>query len=218
MDEKDLIELIGDIQKRKIENEDIEVKSGNGGLPMLEEALSAFSNHKNGGIIVLGLDEKQNFKIVGVNDTQNVQTKIADLARNSLYPALDVRIKLLQIDGKNVIIVEVPEIPNDKKPCYKMANGMYKGSYKRIGNSNRRMSDYEIQKFENLRNDPKDDARIIEDASMDDLDTEKIKIFFESAKKTNQDPTKTTILKGRSKRTRSPGRSTACFARPWLAC
>lgn len=57
------------IMKQKAEEQTIEVKSANKGCPKrLYDTLSSFSNQDSGGILLFGLDETQNFNVVGVYD------------------------------------------------------------------------------------------------------------------------------------------------------
>ena len=39
------------------------------------DSLSSFSNQDEGGIIIFGIDEKQDYKEVGVYDPQDIQKK-----------------------------------------------------------------------------------------------------------------------------------------------
>ncbi len=61
-----------EVQRRRCETEEVEVKAARGGLPGagFRQALSAFANRPGGGVIVLGLDEQCGFEPVGVNDPQ----------------------------------------------------------------------------------------------------------------------------------------------------
>ena len=55
----------------------MELKSAEKGCPThLYDTLSSFSNQDDGGIIIFGIDEKQDFKEVGVYDSQDIQKKI----------------------------------------------------------------------------------------------------------------------------------------------
>ena len=73
-------ELIGKlemIQKMKSETNTLELKSAEKGCPQhLYDSLSSFSNQDEGGIIIFGIDEKQDYKEVGVYDPQDIQKKI----------------------------------------------------------------------------------------------------------------------------------------------
>ena len=53
-----------------------------------------------------------------------------------------------------MVAVEVPEVAYDQKPCYHRPHGLHDGSFIRVGNSTRRMSDYEIYSFMSSRTQP----------------------------------------------------------------
>ena len=81
MELEELHKLVTEVQHRRMEPDAVEVKAAHGGTPKLFDSLSAFANRPGGGIILLGLDEKQNFKVVGVGNPQRAQEDIANWAR-----------------------------------------------------------------------------------------------------------------------------------------
>ena len=64
--ESELIKLIEDIQLKKTESNYIEVKSAHKGCPKIFDTLSSFSNQHNGGTIIFGFDENENYNVCGV--------------------------------------------------------------------------------------------------------------------------------------------------------
>ena len=79
MTTEELTEKLELIQKLKCETSTLEIKSAEQGCPKhLYDTLSSFSNQDDGGIIIFGVDEKQNYKEVGVYDPQDIQKKITD--------------------------------------------------------------------------------------------------------------------------------------------
>jgi len=57
---QDAFELVQTIQMGEFEDAQLEVKRAQKGLPQhLYETISAFANHPDGGVIVLGVDESQ---------------------------------------------------------------------------------------------------------------------------------------------------------------
>ena len=62
MNIQDAIELIGAVRHGEFEDETLEVKRAQRGLPQhLYETLSAFANRPEGGMVILGLDESLGF-------------------------------------------------------------------------------------------------------------------------------------------------------------
>ena len=77
MTSEELFEKLDMIQKMRCETCSLEIKSAEKGCPKhLYDTLSSFSNQDNGGIIIFGVDEKQNYKEVGVYDPHDIQKKI----------------------------------------------------------------------------------------------------------------------------------------------
>lgn len=161
MTENELIELINKIIILKCESVDIELKSAKCGCPeSLYDTLSSFSNTK-GGIIVFGIDEKNGYKVVGVDNPQELQKKIAEQSL-SMEPVVRPLFTIAQYDNKIVCSAEIPEIEPFLKPCYYKGKGKSKGSYIRIGDENLPMTDYEIHSFEAFKYKIEDELRIKE--------------------------------------------------------
>lgn len=63
MTTEELYDKLKLIQKMKCETQNLELKSAEQGYPKrLYDSLSSFSNQDDGGIIVFGIDEKQDYK------------------------------------------------------------------------------------------------------------------------------------------------------------
>ena len=76
MQAEELKELVADIQKLKTEKQTIELKLANHGCPTkLFDTLSSFANQDDGGIIIFGVDENDDYKAKGVYDPQDLQKK-----------------------------------------------------------------------------------------------------------------------------------------------
>lgn len=178
MTRDELLQLIADVQQHKSETDAIEVKTARGGTPKRAyEALSAFANHLGGGVILCGLDEERGFEVVGVGDAHRLQEDISSLAADSMEPALRPTLAVELIEGKTVVAVAIPEILPEQKPCYYKTAGLQGGSYIRVGNSNRRMTDYEIFGYVSSRKQSKFDEEIVEGATIDDLDRAKLENY-----------------------------------------
>ena len=71
MIETELIKLIEDISTKKTESNNIEVKSAKQGCPKIFDTLSSFSNQHNGGTIIFGINENDDYNICGVYDASD---------------------------------------------------------------------------------------------------------------------------------------------------
>ncbi|WP_322779040.1 ATP-binding protein, partial [Frankia sp. Cas4] len=70
MDRNTVNQIIDDLNRLGRDSYRIEVKRARGGMPTsLHETLSAFSN-ADGGTILLGIDEKAGFAIVGLAEPE----------------------------------------------------------------------------------------------------------------------------------------------------
>ena len=69
----------------------------------------AFANTK-GGIMLFGIDD--NKEIVGVESEKSEAELILDAAKNYCEPPLNIKIDYMDMQGKEVVIVEIPESKN----------------------------------------------------------------------------------------------------------
>lgn len=171
MTHDELRQVIADVQRRKSELDNIEVKAAHGGTPRrLYEPLSSFANRTGGGVLLFGLDESKDFSIIGVGDVQRLQEEITHLASAEMEPALRPHFLIDEIDGETVAAVEVDEIPAAQKPCFYKQAGLPKGAYLRVGNTNRQMTEYEVFGYLSGRGQPTYDEEVIAAATIKDLD------------------------------------------------
>ena len=168
--EENLVELANKIMKQKAEEQTIEVKSANKGCPKrLYDTLSSFSNQDSGGILLFGLDEMQDFNVVGVYDLQDLQKKVTEQCLQ-MEPPVRTVFTFAQINGLNVCSAEIPGIDLSERPCYYKGIGKVKGSYIRVGDADLPMTDYELYSFEAFRKHLYDDERLVDRASIKSLD------------------------------------------------
>lgn len=179
MTSEELMEHLVLIQKLKCETQTLELKSGEHGCPKkLYDSLSSFSNQDEGGIIIFGVDESQDYREVGVYDAQDLQKKVNEQCLQMepvVRPLLTVIIK----DEKAFVAAEIPGVDLAERPCYYRGKGRIKGSYRRIGDSDEPMTEYEIYSYEAYRKKYQDDVRIVERASFDALDRDRLEQYIE---------------------------------------
>ena len=174
----ELVELVGMIRRQKAEGQTIEVKAAEKGCPQkLYDTLSSFSNQDVGGTIVFGLDEKQDFALVGVYDLQELQKNVTEQC-NQMDPPVRAVFTTAEIDGKNVCSAEIPGIDFSERPCYYKGKGRSKGSYIRVGDADLPMTDYELYSYEAFRKHLHDDERPVERATMSTLDAMQIQSYI----------------------------------------
>ncbi|MBR5091374.1 MAG: putative DNA binding domain-containing protein [Ruminiclostridium sp.] len=166
----DVLLLVSQIRKNKSESNYIEIKAAKNGCPKIFDTLSSFSNQQGGGKIVFGIDESSNYEICGVYDAADLQKKIMEQSQQ-MEPSVRPLCTVADIDGKTIVCAEIQEIDNYLKPCFYKGAGRLKGSYIRVGDADRQMSEYEVYSYEAFKKKIQDELRPAERASYDDLNT-----------------------------------------------
>ena len=95
--------LIDKLLDRKCEMQNIELKSASKGTPeKLYDTLSGFANQNGGGIIIFGLQEKPEFKVIGVYDAQDLQVKVTNYALQ-MEPVIRPVFTVADYESKTVV-------------------------------------------------------------------------------------------------------------------
>ena len=124
MTNEELIEKLELIQKFKCETPTLEIKSAEQGCPKhLYDSLSSFSNQDDGGIIIFGVDEKQNFKEVGVYDPQDIQKKINEQCLQ-MEPVVRPQLTVAEKNGKYFVSAEIPGADISDRPVFYRGRGV----------------------------------------------------------------------------------------------
>ena len=167
-----LVEFLGRARSFGGDMQDVEVKSAAGQLPKsLAETLSAFSN-TSGGVLVLGLSEKDGFAPVEGFNARTMQDALGQMCTDKMEPPVRASIDVVDYDGAPVVVATIPEMPPHLKPCYVKARSLYDGSFVRVGDGDRKLSRYEVDRIMEERRQPRHDERVVYEASMGDLDQE----------------------------------------------
>ena len=79
MTREELLEKLNEIQTKKCETQTTELKAAEHDCPKrLYDTISSFSNQNDGGIIIFGVDEDNDYCECGVYDPQDIQKKVND--------------------------------------------------------------------------------------------------------------------------------------------
>ena len=179
----ELIEKLEMIQKMKSETNTLELKSAEKGCPQhLYDSLSSFSNQDEGGIIVFGIDEKQDYKEVGVYDPQDIQKKINEQCLQ-MEPIVRPLLTVVEKDEKSFVSAEIPGVDLADRPVFYKGKGRLKGSYTRVGDSDEPMTEYEVYSYEAYRKKYQDDIRGVQRATLSSLNQEKLELYIDLLKK-----------------------------------
>lgn len=183
MTTEELLEKLDMIQKLKCETSTLEIKSAEQGCPKhLYDSLSSFSNQDDGGIIVFGVDEKQDYKEVGVYDPQDIQKKINEQCLQ-MEPMVRPLLTVVEKNNRFFVAAEIPGADITDRPVFYQGKGRIKGSYIRVGDSDEPMTEYEVYSYEAYRKKYQDDIRIIGRASFASLNQDMLAEYVKSLKK-----------------------------------
>ena len=134
------------------------------------ETISAFSN-RDGGRVLIGVAD--DCGIVGVDIGKNTIEKLANPIKQNTDPVIHPSIRVEEIDEKQVIVVNVDE--SDQKPV--LAFGR---AFIRVGKSNQKLGYEEIRNLALQTSKVYWDERICEDASLEDIDEERVEWFLKT--------------------------------------
>ena len=180
--ESELIKLIEDIQLKKTESNCIEVKAARNGCPKIFDTLSSFSNQQNGGTIIFGVDENDDYNVCGVYDAADLQKKIMEQSLQ-MEPVVRPLCTVAVVDGKTVVSAEIQEMDNFQKPCFYKGAGRLRGSYVRVADGDRLMTEYEVYSYEAFKQDIHDELRTNDRAEMTDINTDEYQLYLLELKK-----------------------------------
>lgn len=177
---KNLIEFV---KKNKTETQTLEVKEASKGVPSsLYDTLSSFSNQDDGGVILFGVSESNGFLPVGVADVHMLQKKVSEQCEQ-MSPPVRAVFSVYDDEGKVFLTAEIPAIDISERPCFYKGKGRLKGSWVRVGDADIPMSEYEIYSYEAYRKKYQDDIRVVERASVEDLNKTAIEQYLYLLKK-----------------------------------
>jgi ATP-dependent DNA helicase RecG len=177
MDEADFNRHLARLRRVGADHSTCEVKKSQGGLPTsMWETISAFANAQ-GGTIILGVDEKRDFSVVGVRDAGAIESALGSVCAD-LEPVVRADIHTLLIGDKAVVVAEIPPVARDQRPCHKRALGPWAGSRFRVSDGDRKLTDYEISVLLANRAEQRHDSLPVPQAKITDLDRDSVAGFL----------------------------------------
>lgn len=183
---EELVGLVKDVITKRCEMQRIELKKALDGPPQrLYDTLSSFSNQNGGGIIIFGVDEKNDYKICGVYDPQDLQMKVTEQA-NQMTPLVRPLFTVAIIDGKTVLSAEISECDIFEKPCFYRGAGKLRGSYIRAGSADLPMTEYEVYSYEAYKRKIQDELRTVPQGFGTTLDTAAVNFYISKLRKLKQ--------------------------------
>jgi ATP-dependent DNA helicase RecG len=169
------------------EHERIEAKRASEPGKSVLETVCAFANEPGlgGGWIVLGVVREElalfpAYEVEGIAHPDKITADIASQCRDIFNISLRVDIATENVQGKNLVVVFVPEAQPQDKPVFFKAQGLPKGAFRRIGSTDQRCTDDDLAVFYQGRQQESFDAGIVADAALDDLSPEAIADYRKS--------------------------------------
>lgn len=161
------------------ENNRIEAKNASGGLPRsVWETYSSFANTQ-GGVILLGVVENSDKSLAAVG-LSNAEAIIKDFWDNINNPQkasvnilTDKNVKIENVDGKEIIVINVPRAVRGDRPVYIDGNPMT-GTYRRNGEGDYKCSADEIRAMLRDASAQSQDMLVLEDIGLEVLDLDSV--------------------------------------------
>ena len=164
------------------ENNRIEAKKAQGGLPhSIWETYSAFAN-TYGGILLLGVAEEvdKSLHAVPLPDPEKL---VADFWNGVNNPTIvsaniltDQNVRIAESDGCRVVAIEVPRAHRQDRPVYIGTNPLT-GSYRRNGEGDYRCSAEEVRAMLRDQAETSQDTRVLEHMTADVFDPDSIRRY-----------------------------------------
>ena len=163
-----------DIHKYR-ENNRIEAKKAQGGLPeSLWETYSAFAN-SFGGVILLGVVENcdKSLSTVPLRDPEGLVEEFLLILRDGRSVSSDILtdrdVSIVDSGGNRIVVIEVPFADTHTRPIY-LGDDPYSGSYRRNGEGDYRCTREEVDEMLNERSNSSWDRTLIEASTLDAFD------------------------------------------------
>ena len=165
---------------KKGENKRLELKEKLPSSEAIAKTVVAFSN-TSGGKLIIGVND--NREIVGIEEDKifEYEEKISSIINNLCYPTILPEIYAQNINGKVVLVIEV--FRGSLLPYYLKNKGKLKGTYIRIGSTNRIADENMIAELQRQRLNKSFDEEINFEFEIKDID---LNIIYNEFKKINK--------------------------------
>lgn len=155
--------------------------SGQGEVPKdFWPTYSAMSN-AHGGLVILGIQEKSGvFSVLGLKDINKVRSDLFNILNNpgkvSINLLRDSDAQELELDGKLVLILSIPQAGRKDKPVY--LNGQPLGNtYRRLNDGDRKCDDTTVKRMLAEQVQDSRDTYICNRYGLNDIDLESLHAF-----------------------------------------
>lgn len=164
------------------ENNRIEAKKAQGGLPRsIWETYSAFAN-TFGGYILLGVVENadKSFSSVPLSSPEKIVSDFWNSVNNHSVVNVNIlsdrNVQIVESGGNRIVIIEVPRADRHDKPVY-IGTNPFAGSYRRNGEGDYRCTKDEVRAMMRDQADISQDARVMDTMTTDVFDMDTIRRY-----------------------------------------
>ncbi|MDR0781846.1 MAG: putative DNA binding domain-containing protein [Pseudomonadales bacterium] len=176
------------------ETERIEAKRAQAVGKSMLESICAFANEPGlgGGWLLLGVGNEElalfpGYQVEGIDDPDKFIADLASQCATMFNLPLRPGISTETLEGKTVIVVSVPEAAPHEKPIYFKATGLPKGAFRRIGSTDQRCTEDDLEILYQSRQRESFDAGLVSDAELSDLDENSITDYRQARAEANPD-------------------------------
>ncbi|MDI6794307.1 MAG: putative DNA binding domain-containing protein [bacterium] len=164
------------------ESETVEFKESLQLKDEIGESVSAFSNSK-GGVVLVGVSDKGAVK--GIQIGKKTVADLAEYIKRHTDPQIFPQVKVYEIDSKQIILIKIKE--SAEKPVF-----FKNHAYKRVGDTNQRISSSEIRKLAKESGGKIYwDSLACEDAALANIDWDAVNSFIKKYEKVTEKELKT---------------------------
>ena len=164
------------------ENNRIEAKKAQGGLPRsIWETYSAFAN-TFGGYILLGVVENadKSFSSVPLPSPETLVADFWNSVNNTANVSVNIlserNVQIVESGGNRIVVVEVPRADRHDKPVH-IGTNPFAGSYRRNGEGDYRCTKDEVRAMMRDQADISQDARVMDTMTTDVFDMDTIRRY-----------------------------------------
>ena len=160
----------------------LEAKKAKDSLPQnLWDTYSAMANCY-GGVILLGVTENSDgsFSATGIQDAAKLQKDFWNTVNNrkkvSINLLTDEDVKIQQLDGKDILTIQVPRARREDKPVF-INNDLMNGTFRRNGEGDYHCTKAEVKAMLRDQTEETADMKVLEDMEISDLNMETVHAY-----------------------------------------
>ena len=178
---QDLVDLQTLSESAELEFKLAQGQDGKGKLPDdFWPTYSAMANSR-GGYVVLGVREKKGqLTLAGIEAIEVVRKQLFDIAGNNAKVNInlltDDNVQVVSIDGKSLLVVEIPAARRDQKPVY-LKNQPIKETYTRLHEGDHRCSEEQVKRMMAEQVEDSRDDKILTGFDFTDIDMDSLKAY-----------------------------------------